>query len=204
MFTLHHRVNSRGFTLTEVAIVLGVMGTILGAIWTAASLVNVKKNSNKIIQDIMFISSGVRELYPSGNTGVGMQNLTQIAVNSGAVPSSLVTTACTGVPWPGWFAVNGVAGCILSSWNREILIATQTAWGTAPAITNGFELLLGTFTAAQCGTFLPKLVQAAAGDGGLVWVYTDGPPAIATPVTSATPITTFQNCGGNVVLQFRL
>jgi prepilin-type N-terminal cleavage/methylation domain-containing protein len=53
----------RGFTLTELAIVLGVIGLILGAIWAAASKVYSDHKVTKAIHELLVISSGIRKTY---------------------------------------------------------------------------------------------------------------------------------------------
>lgn len=53
---------TRGFTLTEVAIVMGVVGLILGGIWIAAAAVYTNHRVNTAYTQVMKISQGIRAL----------------------------------------------------------------------------------------------------------------------------------------------
>jgi prepilin-type N-terminal cleavage/methylation domain-containing protein len=61
----------RGFTLTEIAIVLGIIGLILGAIWGAASAVYANKKVADTEQGITAAAAAVRSLYASANGNTG-------------------------------------------------------------------------------------------------------------------------------------
>jgi len=52
----------RGFTLTEMAIVLGVVGIVLGGIWAASSSVNDKQKANKAAQEVAIITQNMRSV----------------------------------------------------------------------------------------------------------------------------------------------
>ena len=71
---------SKGFTLTELAIVLGITGTVLGGIWEAASYAYLNSKLNQTVDDLMIIVSNVRAMY--GMTGNMQQpNFTDITTN---------------------------------------------------------------------------------------------------------------------------
>src|SRR5882762_1552401 len=53
----------RGFTLTEIAIVLGIVGLILGAIWVAAAAVYSNLRTSKATTELLNIVQNVRALY---------------------------------------------------------------------------------------------------------------------------------------------
>ena len=105
--TLAHRAplrqtRRRGFTLTEIAIVLGIVGLILGAIWVAAAAVYNNLRISHANTEILQIAQGVRSLYAgsSNDTGLTTDNL----VCAKVVPSDMVNGACgAGTlldPWP--------------------------------------------------------------------------------------------------------
>ncbi len=104
----------KGFTLTEIAIVLGIMGLVLGAIWVAASGVYNNQRVNTAATTVMQTVQGIRSLYAtSSTTGVGQVNITTQLINAGALPSNIVSGATTAGPFPGGFtavASNGDAG----------------------------------------------------------------------------------------------
>ncbi len=54
---------ARGFTLTEMALVLLIVGIILGAIWVAAGHVQTKVYINQTIQEVNQIAKNVRGMY---------------------------------------------------------------------------------------------------------------------------------------------
>jgi len=189
---LHHR---RGFTLTEIAIVLGVMGMILGAIWGAASTVYANKKTTSALQEILAIVANVRGLYPNGQIGGTL--LSPMLINAGQVPSNMIGS-CAGGQWGA--AWGGTAGCIFTPWNTQIAITTQEGWLGVPVQTNAFEFLFD-LTNAQCAAFAMQLIQQAA-PNGLATFYSDTTGAIN--ITSATSPTAVQNCQGNIILQFTL
>ena len=53
---------SPGFTLTELAIVMGVMGAIVGAIWTASGNTQDAQSSNKAVQELQDVAQGINNL----------------------------------------------------------------------------------------------------------------------------------------------
>ncbi len=118
------RAGGRGFTLTELAIVLGVVGTLLASIWTAAGMVNQNNKTQMAVNEVAFIVSGYRSLY--GAHGVDSTNnnddVTCIGVSNGYFPAQMIpggSGSCTcdsnGVtqssctfpvnPWGGWVKV---------------------------------------------------------------------------------------------------
>jgi prepilin-type N-terminal cleavage/methylation domain-containing protein len=191
--SLHHR---RGFTLTEIAIVLGVMGMILGAIWGAASTVYANKKTTAALQEILAIVANVRGLYPNGQIPAATV-LSPILINAGQVPSNMIGS-CAGTPWgAGW---GGTAGCMFSPWNTQIVIGTQYGWlpGDTP---NTFDFIIFNLSNPQCASFAMQLIQQAA-PNGLTYFYSDSTGVIG--ITSATSPTAVQSCQGNVYLQFTL
>jgi prepilin-type N-terminal cleavage/methylation domain-containing protein len=75
----------RGFTLTEIAIVLGIIGLILGAIWGAASSVYSNKHIADAEQGITATAQAVRSLYATSSGGFA-------AAGSILVPGMLPTS----------------------------------------------------------------------------------------------------------------
>lgn len=74
----------RGFTLTEAAIVLGIVGLILGAIWVAAAAVYSNMRVSTANTQLMKIVQNVRTLYASSST---MDAATMpVLVNAGIFP----------------------------------------------------------------------------------------------------------------------
>ena len=55
----------RGFNLIEMAIVLGVIGVIIGGIWTAASAVQRNLKINEVSSTALSIASCIQKIWPS-------------------------------------------------------------------------------------------------------------------------------------------
>jgi len=107
MMTRSHR----GFTLTELALVLGVIGLILSAAWTAAGYVSESRKISRATQQILETSNNVKNLYamrPVFKNANTLINSMLIAAN--AIPTDLLSpTATNGTnnAWNGDFRVYG-------------------------------------------------------------------------------------------------
>ena len=96
----------RGFTLTEIAIVLGIIGLILSAIWVAYAAVSNNLKSSRSQQQILQIVQGVRGLYGAQSSFDANATITSIAA-SGVLPTDVVTGTTPNVnPWGGKYIVN--------------------------------------------------------------------------------------------------
>lgn len=89
---------TRGFTLTEITIVLGVIGAIMAAVWAASDNVG---NSNKVRNaqsDVSQILEGYRSIYTIhgvDTTGGDGTDITCLGATNGLFPPSSITGACT-------------------------------------------------------------------------------------------------------------
>jgi prepilin-type N-terminal cleavage/methylation domain-containing protein len=165
----------RGFTLTELAIVIGIIGLILGAIWTAAGMVNSANKTQKAMSDVSFILQNYRSLFPRGvDTGSGWADITCQGVTSGFFPASTMNSAACypGLtstypipPWGGYYQVWGY-----QSWQGIIIVINGLTIQACAAL--GVQLL------SQ-----PDVIWEEINSG------TDGP---FPPWGSATPWTTSQ------------
>jgi prepilin-type N-terminal cleavage/methylation domain-containing protein len=101
---IHYRLrftdaNQRAFTLTELAIVLGVIGLILSAIWVAAGTVSEKNRINQAFQELQAISQNILTLDQNRPFAVaGNDNAAMIA--TGAIPNWAISLPATIIhPW---------------------------------------------------------------------------------------------------------
>lgn len=102
------RQRRRGFTLTEIAIVLGIVGLILGAIWVAAAAVYNNLRISHMNTAVLQIVQGTRTLYATQNQ-ITPGDRTLDLINAKIVPSDLINNALTGLtsPWGGPMFVGG-------------------------------------------------------------------------------------------------
>lgn len=82
---------TRGFTLTEIAIVLGIIGLILGAVWAAASSVYLNMRVSTTSTQLLQMAQGIKSLYATTQTMGTAGTVTGNALAAaGALPSDLV------------------------------------------------------------------------------------------------------------------
>jgi len=104
---------TRGFTLTEAAIVLGIVGLILGAIWVAAAAVYENMRTNRANEQILKVAQAVRSLYASSPTmsiaspAEPSVDLTDSLLAAGIFPSDMINN---GVVYNPWDTTGGTAG----------------------------------------------------------------------------------------------
>lgn len=99
------RSKKRGFTLTEIAIVLGIIGLILGAVWVAAASVYNNQRISHANTALLQVVQGVRALMSTSNSMGTAGDVTATMISAGVIPSDLVDTATVPNsafgPWAG-------------------------------------------------------------------------------------------------------
>ncbi len=107
MSGLSFRTKTRGFTLTEIAIVLGIAGIVLAAIWAAGAAVSANSKVKTATSELAFILDGYKNMYSAN--GVDFSgDVTCVGVTAGYFPPPMVQGACTSLdftsypqhPWP--------------------------------------------------------------------------------------------------------
>lgn len=158
--TLRARRSQRGFTLTEIAIVLGVIGLILGSIWVAASSVYNNQKTAKTNTQVLSIAQAVRSLYAS------------VASTGDADGTDETTNLCKANVFPNDMVTGGAPTCtsVKNVWNGAVTVksTSKNVAGTGDA-----------FSVAYAG--LPTAVCAALETalGGTSGVWYVGVPAYA-------------------------
>jgi len=106
----------KGFTLTEIAIVLGIMGLILGAIWVAAASVYNNQRVNQANAGIMQVLQGIRTLYAQQATIEGGDRTADL-IGAGVIPTNFINGTTMRSPWGGNMYVGGTgddAGIVIA------------------------------------------------------------------------------------------
>lgn len=103
MFFLSSSVR-RGFSLIEIAIVLGVIGAVLGGVWVAASAVNNKHRMDDAKKGIEYIVNELKNLPASylqtDETFIqGWGHMGGVGIGMGILPPSFVVDGRAANPW---------------------------------------------------------------------------------------------------------
>jgi len=195
----------RGFTMTELSIVLGIMGLVLGAIWTASATVYERYRVNKAVYQTTAILQKMRTLYAEQNT-----------FDSGPLTASMLAAnifspdmISNGIPRNPWGTTSPVADVA----NAGIGVGAMpgVGWGFGgPAFPRGDHLQIVFWGVPRSVSI--QLISRFTGQnaGDVDFAYCDGP--VAGTVTfpnprNATPADLIA-CGNgpnlvNIVLYFR-
>ncbi len=96
-----HTRTIRGFNLVEAAIVLGVIGLVIGGIWTAAASVQANMRINKVASDVTVIINNARKIFPLGNfPASGFTNVNTAAFHAGVFPQDFAMQSATSAVSP--------------------------------------------------------------------------------------------------------
>jgi type II secretory pathway pseudopilin PulG len=123
----------RGFTLTEMAIVFGVIGMVMSGIWVAADHARETSRTSRAVNQITSILSGYRTLYKQSPVDTGnpsgpqsFVDITCVGVNAGYFPSEMLlnVTCATGTgstypasPWGSAADSHNVEVSGIQDWN---------------------------------------------------------------------------------------
>lgn len=91
----HGRQRCRGFSLTEIAIVLAVLSLILGGLWTAGRSVQQSQRASETAKRITLILNGLREMfgiYPPGSIDFSDTGTLQTIMAANIIPSDMIGT----------------------------------------------------------------------------------------------------------------
>jgi prepilin-type N-terminal cleavage/methylation domain-containing protein len=149
----------RGFTLTEIAIVLGIIGLILGAIWAAASAVYSNMKTSQCEQGITQTAQAVRAMFATSNS-------------TNAAGAAITTPGMFPISWNSTHA-----GIIGNPWNQNPTVDSSFVYGNGSAFAieidgisdSGCATLAAYFNpnaSTQNGGSITGLVGAVVGVGG--------------------------------------
>jgi type II secretory pathway pseudopilin PulG len=173
------RAANKGFNLIEAAIVLGIVGLVVGGIWVAATSVYANLRSKTATDTLLQVAQGVRALY-STSASTNLPNGTDITpqlAQANVFPSSVLTTTPNLVVDPT-FTVNAWGG------NLGVYVAASRN-GIAGG---GFSVVYTQIPAAACTDFVVRNTGSGR-DSGMYNV---------TGVVGAAPAAVAANAGGNL------
>jgi len=88
------------FSLIEAAIVLGIVGLVIGGLWTAAASVTEKQRLNSYSNGMITIVTGMRHLFGGNNFNNSDQWLSLTAIEAGLIPKDWITNGSGGIRSP--------------------------------------------------------------------------------------------------------
>lgn len=179
----------RGFTLTEAAIVLGIVGLILGAIWVAAAAVynnlRVSTTSNQLLQMVQSIRS-MHATQQTMGTGTGTDIVITLA-QAGAIPKDMLDDATNPT------AVRNV-------WSGAVLVRAATSAELNGSVAeSGFRIQMAGVPRTACSDILVRNTGSGR-DSGLMqagtttsimnsWTAGDFPISVTDATTACNDAT---------------
>lgn len=175
-----------GFSLIEAAVVLGVVGLVIGGIWVAAAAVAENQRQSTVLQQTTTIIHNIRQRWPIGtrfgcwgdssctvseysfHDQDGYANYIPRAGWDGIVPASMITSAIRP----------------LSPWGKPILITLRSAH---------IEIIYYTLPRSSCVSLAPRM--AAAAGNQLISITSGASLDVRTPELAST------NCSTSITLQ---
>lgn len=97
------QIKRKGFSLTEAAVVLAVIGLTLGALWVAANIAIMNLRTSDTQKDILLLVRNMQNLitYRDGSTITDGQDLGPVVINGGLAPKSWVFGSVLRSPFGG-------------------------------------------------------------------------------------------------------
>jgi prepilin-type N-terminal cleavage/methylation domain-containing protein len=148
--TNKHTDKRRGFTLTELAIVLGVMGTILSAIWVASARVNSSNKAQKAVSEILSTQNAYRSIFFTAkrvDTVPNWGDITAMGINGGAItPDMIAPGNVVQNPWGGLITVLGDSvsnGVIIVSQSLPTSACVSISTSVLSGASNNFGYAIG-------------------------------------------------------------
>lgn len=149
MYMTVKNLSQRGFNLIEAAIVLGVVGLVIGGIWVAAASVQDRLKISDISKGVLVTASNIRRLLPA-SMHTGSDIWLQDGSHSSAISMRL-------------FPNDWVKGAQVFAPTGEVTMLVAD-WGTGPL---GIMQIHG-FSTGQCIRIINGVVMADHSIGGAV------------------------------------
>ncbi len=115
MYLRHPIARTGGFSLIELAIVVGVAGAILGGVWAAIQSGNARAKVAQSISQVLVLNKNIRSFYQKQACIAVAGDLTPalLAAVPPVIPRDMIRAGAVIHPWEQPFSVrgNGAAGC---------------------------------------------------------------------------------------------
>ncbi|MGB4967718.1 MAG: prepilin-type N-terminal cleavage/methylation domain-containing protein [Candidatus Saccharimonadales bacterium] len=140
----------RGFSLIEAAIVLAVVGLVIGGIWVATSSFMQALKVNKTIEGMILIAKKTQDIIDlrSAST-IGATFIHEVIIKADGVPKDWVKTS----------------GNLISPFGKTVIIYNKVTW---------FEIWLKDISRTPCVNILIKFSSMSSSTGGYVEVWPSG------------------------------
>lgn len=124
---IHHATHQRrGFNLVEAAIVLGIVGLVIGGIWVAAANVQENLRISRAQQDVLSIISNLRSLFSTAPVVWGgpdpYDSRVNTALNSSVFPADSIQGTQVLNPWGKPYVANILILGSAADMQRTILL----------------------------------------------------------------------------------
>lgn len=162
-----------GFTLTELAVVLGVVGLMIAAIWMAGKSVSDNRRATQAVQDILYIASNIRSTYTSASQfsdATETPETGKLITSGGIFPSSLLDPG-SGTP----------PTALKNDWDGAVIV-----YFTSGGNQRRFRIAYQGTPQDACFRIASQLLNLGTSDAPTQWATYSGTLATATGVSSAT------------------
>lgn len=172
-----------GFTLIELAIVLGVVGTIIGAIWLAANSVTQQRRVGDAVEDLKEISTNIRSMYSAAQVfpTSGDVTTTLMGANFNIFPTTMIAAGASNPLDPDGGNVNVIFQPNSVPTQFEIQF-NEPSGGTSPS----------------CAALL-TIIWGVSADLNIVSVSGDG-STWKTPTSASVNLGTFTGCTQTAII----
>ena len=173
----------RGFTLTEAAIVLGIVGLILGAIWVAAASVYCNLHVSRANEQVLTIVQSVRSMHATQQSigGADGDDLTLNMIKGGAFPKDMIVGT-------------GAGRTASNPWNGLVTMTQDTSLNGT--LGDAFALTYAGLPEAACIDLAVRLTGPAR-DGGLIGAAVAADNSLSQPLTVSTAATNICTATGS-------
>ena len=175
----------RGFNLIESAVVLGVVGLVIGGIWYAAASVQQSQRINNTAVGILQIANGARRLFSHSDypTVYGTSNsVTSTAAAAGILPSDF----------------KYVSGTTATSPLGALISVSLSCWGDCPILPVSFQGPANSeaITSSDCVQLIRRFAALAKDNNDFLYAQrnlTSGPTLFLFPPIDPTQVTCPEN-----------